>query len=109
MTVVAAPQATRIVTDPSETASAGRRLLLQNLDQRLAEPRGRGRDLDTSFFHRGDLRFGVALAACDDRTRMPHAAAGRRGAARDEAHHRLLATLCLILEKLRGILLGAAA
>src|SRR5689334_16898685 len=41
---------------------------------------------------------------------MAHTAAGRRGAAGDEADHRFLAAaLGFVLEKLRGILLGRAA
>src|SRR4051794_23152228 len=108
--VAGAPHADEIYVDSWRMTSAGRWLLLQHLDQRFAEPRGRRRDFDPRLLHRSDLRFGVALATRDDRAGVSHATAGRRRAPRDEADHRLLAAaLGLVLEKLRGVLLGAAA
>ena len=51
------------------------------------------------------FEFGTAFAAGDDRAGMAHAAAGRRRAPGDEAHHRLLAAaLGLVLEELRRVL-----
>src|SRR5262245_42941144 len=85
-------------------------LSAQHLDQRLAEPGRRGRDLDARLFHCGNLRRGVALATRDDGAGVPHAAAGRRRAPGDEADHRLLAAAPgLVLEELRRVLLGRAA
>src|SRR5882757_2568157 len=99
-----------IVRSRSLAHQANPPLSPQHLDQRLAEPRRRGRDLDASILHGGDLGLRIAFAASDDGARVPHAAAGRRGAPGDEADHRLLVpALGLIFEKLRGVLLGTAA
>src|SRR5689334_21663523 len=82
----------------------------QQLLQRRAEFRWAWGDDDSSRFHRRDLACRVALSARDDRSGMAHAAAGRRGAARDEADNRLPApALRLVGEELCGIFLGAAA
>src|SRR6185312_5398317 len=83
---------------------------LEHVDQSRADARRRRRHLDAGRFHRGDLRFRVALAAGDDRAGVAHAAARRRRASGDEAGHRLLAAaLGLVLEELRRVLLGRAA
>ena len=74
-------------------------LRFQYFGEGLAEPRRRRRDLDAGRFHGGDLGFRAALAAGDDGAGMAHAPAGRRGAAGDEADHRLLAAaLGFVLE-----------
>src|ERR1700744_901611 len=76
---------------------------LEYLDQRLAEAGRRRRHPDARRLHGGDLGFGVALAARDDRAGVAHAAA-------DDPDHRLLAAaLGLIFEELGGVLLGRAA
>src|SRR5690348_17141959 len=82
----------------------------QQLLQRLAELRWAWADDDSSRLHRRDLARRIALAAGDDRTRVAHSAARRRGAAGDEADDRLPApALRFVGEELRGVLFGAAA
>src|SRR5690348_11546911 len=82
----------------------------EQLLQRLAELRWAWRDGDSSRLHRRDLARGVPLAAGDDRAGVAHAAARRRGAAGDEPDDRLPApALRVVGEKLRRVLLGAAA
>src|SRR5689334_394214 len=96
--------------DPDSLLAESAPSPLEHLDQRLAEPGRRRRDLDAGRLHGGDLRLGVAFAAGDDRAGMAHAAAGWGGAAGDETDHRLLApALGLVLEELRRVLLGRAA
>src|ERR1700704_6660632 len=88
----------------------GPRSPFQQLNQRLAQPRRRRRDLDAGRLHGGDLGFRVALAARDDGAGMPHAPPGRGGAGGDEADHRFLAPAPgLVLEELGGVFLGGAA
>src|SRR5215472_10322744 len=67
--------ASKVRTDTSDSYSSAP---LQDLEQGLAERRGRGRDADASGLHRGDLVFSAPLAARDDRARVPH---GRPGGA----------------------------
>src|SRR5436305_15149223 len=77
----------------------------QQFLQRLAQFRWAWGDGNSSRLHRGDLAFGIALAARDDRAGMAHAAARRRGPASDEADHGLAApAFGLVSEELRGIL-----
>src|SRR3954471_7517114 len=85
-------------------------LSFQQFDERLAEPCWGGRDADAGRLHGGDLVLGSAFPARDDRTRVAHAAARRRGAPGDEADRRSLpALLSLLRQELRRVLLGRAA
>src|SRR5579885_679911 len=61
---------------------------------------------DTRGFHGGDLVLGLAAPPGNDRARMAHAAARRRGLPGDEADHRLLD---VILYVRGGLFLGIAA
>src|SRR5437588_277342 len=92
-----------LVTD-YDRESGKNELALQNFCQGLTEPRRRWRYRDAGRFHRGNLRFGVALAAGNDGAGVAHAAAGRRGAPGNEADHWLLAAaLGLVDEELCGV------
>src|SRR5690606_115486 len=83
---------------------------LEQRIQRGAELAWRGGDADAGVFHGGDLVLGAALAARNDGAGVAHAAAGRGGAAGDEADHRLAAAAPgLVLDELCGLFLGAAA
>src|SRR5688500_8774286 len=86
------------------------RQLLQQRVQRGAKLARAGGHADARRFHRCDLVVGAALAARDDRAGVAHAAAGRGGAAGVEPDGRLGSPAPgLVLEELRGFLLGAAA
>src|SRR3954468_10779977 len=98
-------QKTETLTNDPRSESA-----FQKLHQRLSDPSRRRGYLDSSRFHCRNFGLGVALAARDDGAGMTHTAARRRGAAGDEADHRLFATpLGLILEELRALSLRRAA
>src|SRR5262245_45888862 len=93
----------------SESQSVVEKLALQDLDQRLADPGRRWRNLDSRRFHRSNFGLGVALAARDNGAGMAHAAAGRRGPAGNKPDHRpLAAAFGLVLQELRGVFLCRA-
>src|SRR5689334_1785893 len=82
----------------------------QQLLQRLAELRWAWGYDDSSRFHGRDLACRIALAAGDDRSGLAHAAARRRGPARDKADEGLAtATLRCVGEELRSVFFGASA
>src|SRR3954452_9982814 len=65
-------------------------LALHRLQHFLAQGGGGIGDPDACRTHGVDLELGSVLATRDHRAGMAHAAARRRGAAGDEADHRLL-------------------
>src|SRR5258705_2859002 len=82
----------------------------QQLPQRLAQLRWARGHGNSSLLQRRDLSFGLSLAAGADRRGMAHAAAWWRGASGDDPSDRLVTpAFRFVGEKLRGILLGAAA
>src|SRR5678815_4220412 len=76
-------------TLPRSTTSCSRRLLQHGLQQ-LTHVRRVTRDLDPALFHDGELFVRRTFAAGNNRARVAHAFARRRGNARDEADHGLL-------------------
>src|ERR1044072_899405 len=82
---------------------------VQKRRQRTPKLRWARRAPASSGLHRRDLVLGAALAAGDDGAGMAHPPPPRRGAAGDEADHRLRTPLLrLVCRELRGLLLRRA-
>src|SRR3569832_2930908 len=78
----------------------------EELEHALADVRRGIGDAHTGRLERRDLVLRAALAACDERARVAHASAGRRGDAGDIGHHRFALAG---LDVFRGLFLGRAA
>src|SRR3569832_2923821 len=78
----------------------------EELEHALADVRRGIGDAHTDRLERHNLVLRAALAACDDRARVAHAFAGRRGDAGDIGHHRFAHAG---LDVFRGLFLGRAA
>src|SRR5690606_8115404 len=80
-------------------------LLLQDLNQRLADVGRGGSHLHAAFLKLGDLFGGRSLSSGNDGPRMAHPLARRSRLAADEGHHRFIHVLA---DPLGGFFLGRA-